>query len=133
VRARHRPDFEWRLERESCIVNPVKELRAEYYDHASPAAGRARCGPGPVTLSAPAAVAIGVDAGDKAAAEARDSRMERLAYALHEDAALVLCRGCHGTRKSPRCLDVRDHNSILTSVGRRVAPAPGRASGSKVS
>ena len=29
--------------------------------------------------------------------------MELSAYALHEDAALVLCRG-HGTRKSPRCL-----------------------------
>jgi hypothetical protein len=77
--------------------------------------------------------AIGVDAGDKAAAEARDPRMELLAYALHEGAALILYRGRHGTRKSPRCLDERDHTSILTSVGRRVAPAPGRAIGSKVS
>jgi len=25
LRARHLPDFEWRLERESCIVNPVEE------------------------------------------------------------------------------------------------------------
>jgi hypothetical protein len=59
--------------------------------------------------------------------------MELLAYALHEGAALILYRGRHGTRKSPRCLDERDHTSILTSVGRRVAPAPGRAIGSKVS
>jgi hypothetical protein len=86
-----------------------------------------------VTLSAPAVVAIGVDAGDKAAAEAKDPRMELSAYTLHEDAALVLCRGRHGTRKRPRCLDERDNNYILTSVGRRVAPAPGRAIGSKVS
>jgi hypothetical protein len=59
--------------------------------------------------------------------------MELLAYALHDDAALVLCRGRHGTRKSPRCLDERNDNYILTSVGRRVAPASGRAIGSKVS
>jgi hypothetical protein len=25
VRARHQSDFEWRVERESCIVNPVEE------------------------------------------------------------------------------------------------------------
>jgi hypothetical protein len=59
--------------------------------------------------------------------------MELLAYALHEDAALVLCRGRHRTRKSPRCLGERDHTYILTSFGRRVAPAPGRAIGSQVS
>jgi hypothetical protein len=59
--------------------------------------------------------------------------MELSAYALHEDAALVLCRGRDGTRKSPRCLVERDHNYTLTSVGRRVAPAPGRAIESKVS
>ena len=59
--------------------------------------------------------------------------MELSAYALHEDAALVLCRGRHGTRKSLRRLDERDHGYILTSVGRRVAPAPGRAIGRKVS
>jgi hypothetical protein len=58
--------------------------------------------------------------------------MELSAYALHEDTALVLCRGRRGMRKSPRCLDERD-NYILTSVGRRGAPAPGRAIGSKVS
>jgi hypothetical protein len=86
-----------------------------------------------VTLSAPAVVAIGVDAGDKAAAEAKDPRMELSAYTLREQAALVICRGRHGTRKSPRCLDERDHNYILTSVGRCVAPAPGRAIRSKVS
>jgi hypothetical protein len=59
--------------------------------------------------------------------------MELSAYALHGDAALVLCRGIHGTRKSPRCLDEGDHGYILTSVGRRVASAPGRAIGRKVS
>jgi hypothetical protein len=59
--------------------------------------------------------------------------MELSAYALHGDAALALCRGRHGTRKSPRCHDERDHNYILASVDRRVAPAPGRAIGSKVS
>jgi hypothetical protein len=47
--------------------------------------------------------------------------MELSAYALHEDAALVLCRG-HGTRKSPRRLDERGHGYILISVGRRVSP-----------
>ena len=82
-----------------------------------------------MTLSVPAIVAIGVDAGDKAAAEAKDPRMELSAYALHEDTALVLCRGRHGTRKSPRCLDEGDHGYILTSLGRHVAPAPGRAIG----
>jgi hypothetical protein len=72
-------------------------------------------------------VAIGVDAGDKAAAEAKDPRMELLANALHEDAALMFCQGRHGTRQSPRYLDRRNLNYIyiLTSVGRRVAPASG--------
>jgi hypothetical protein len=37
-----------------------------------------------VTLSAPALAAIGVDAGDKAAAEAKDPLMERSTYALHD-------------------------------------------------
>jgi hypothetical protein len=58
--------------------------------------------------------------------------MELSVYALHADAALVLCRGRHGTCKSPRRVDEGDCNYILTSVGRRVAPAPGRAIGSKV-
>ena len=58
--------------------------------------------------------------------------MELSAYALHEDAALVLCRG-HGTRKSPRRLDERGLGYILISVGRRVAPDPRRAIGRKVS
>ena len=61
--------------------------------------------------------------------------MELSAYALHEDAALVLCRGRHGTRQSLRCLDERDLNCIyihiLTSVGRRVAPASGEPSEEK--
>jgi hypothetical protein len=78
-------------------------------------------------------MAIGVDASDKAAAEAKDPRMELSAYALHEDAALFLCRGRHGTRTSRRCLDERDHGYILISVGRRVAPAPGGAIEKKVS
>jgi hypothetical protein len=44
---------------------------------------------------------------------------------------MVLCRGRHGTRKNPRWLDEGDHGYILTSVGRRVAPAPGIAVGKK--
>jgi hypothetical protein len=84
-------------------------------------------------LSAPAVVAIGVDAGDKAPAEARDPRMELSACAVHVDAALVLCRGSQRTRECPRCLGERDYSYILTSVGRRVAPARGRAIGSEVS
>ncbi len=59
--------------------------------------------------------------------------MELSAYALHKDAVLALCRGRHGTRESPRCLAERDHGYILTSVGRRVAAAPGRAIGGKMS
>jgi hypothetical protein len=55
---------------------------------------------------------IGVNTGDKSAAEARDLQMKRSAYALHEDMALVVCRGR------------RD---------RRVAPAPGRVIRRKVS
>lgn len=83
-------------------------------------------------------MAIRVDAGDKAAAEAKGPRMDLSAYAPLEDAALALCRARHGTRKSPRCLDARclderDHRYILTPSGRRVAPASGRATGRKVS
>jgi hypothetical protein len=78
-------------------------------------------------------VAIGVDVGDKAAAEAKDPRMDLSAYALHEDAALVLCQSRGGMRKSPRCLDERGHGYILTWVGRRVAPPPRRAIGRNVS
>jgi hypothetical protein len=59
--------------------------------------------------------------------------MELSVQALHADAALILCRGRHGTRASPRCLDERDDNHVVTSVGRRVAPASGRAIGSNVS
>ena len=132
MRARHQPDFEWRAERESYTVNSVEEYALKIVRPWLAACG-AGCESGPVTLSAPAVVAIGVDAGDKAAAEAKDPRMELSAYDLHEDAALVLCRGRHGTCKSPRCLDETDHGYILTSVGRRVAPAAGRAIGSKVS
>src|ERR1700704_4224575 len=40
-------------------------MRAEHREPALLAACWARCGPGPVTLSAPAVVAIGGDAGDK--------------------------------------------------------------------
>jgi hypothetical protein len=59
--------------------------------------------------------------------------MELSTYALLDNAALVLCRGHHGTRKSPRCLDEADHGHISTSVGRRLAPAPGGAIGRKIS
>ena len=77
-------------------------------------------------------VAIGIDASDKAAAEAKDPRMELSAYALHEDAALILCRGRHGTFKSPEYLDERGHGYTLTLVIRRVAPAPSISIGRKV-
>ena len=53
--------------------------------------------------------------------------MELSTYALHDNAALVLCRGHHGTRKSPRCLGEADNGHIRTSVGRRLAHAPGVA------
>jgi hypothetical protein len=59
--------------------------------------------------------------------------MELSNDALHDDAELVLCRGRHGTRKSWRCLDEADHGHIRTSDGRRLAPAPGGAIGSKMS
>jgi hypothetical protein len=75
-------------------------------------------------LPARAVVAIGVDAGD---AEAKDSRMELSAHALHEDAATALCRGRRGTRESLRRLDERDHGYVLASGGRR--PSSGRAVG----
>ena len=74
-------------------------------------------------------VATGADADDKAAGEAKDHRMELSAHAPHQDAALVLCRRRQGTRRSARCLDERDHRYVLASVGRRIAPAPGRAIG----
>jgi hypothetical protein len=92
-------------------------------------------------MSASPVVAIGVDASDKAAAEAKSPRMDLSAYvfdALHEDAALVLCRGrdrtCAGPRLCLMRLDGRGHGYILTSsVGSRVALASGRAIGTEVS
>ena len=71
-----------------------------------------------------------VDAGDEVTAEAKDLRMKPSVYPLHEDAAMVPCRGRRGIPKSPRCLDP---NYILTTVGRRVASAPGGAIASAVS
>jgi hypothetical protein len=58
--------------------------------------------------------------------------MELLAYAFRKDAALVNCQGRHETRKSSRCLDGWGRDCLHTSVGPRVAPAPGKAIGSKV-
>jgi hypothetical protein len=73
-------------------------------------------------------VAIGVDASDKAATQAKGPTMNRSAYvfdALREDARLVLCRGCDRTRAGPslrlRRLDGRVRRYILTSVNGRVA------------
>ena len=86
-----------------------------------------------MTLSAPAVVAIGVDAGDKAAAEAKDPRMELSAYALHEDAALVLCRGRHGTRKSPRCLGEGATVTFPHRLAGALRPLPAEPSEDKVS
>jgi hypothetical protein len=59
--------------------------------------------------------------------------MELSADALHAVAALVLCRGRHGMRKSPQRLDEWGHGYSLISVGWRVAPALRRAIGRKVS
>jgi hypothetical protein len=105
-------------------MNPTSRtrIRAELCDRASVAACRARCGSESVTLSALAVAAVmGFDAGHRAATEAKDPRMELSAYALREDAALVLCRGRHGMRRRPRHLDERGFGCSLISVGRRVA------------
>jgi hypothetical protein len=59
--------------------------------------------------------------------------MELSVHALHADAALVPCRGRHGTRNSPRRFDERDHHYILASVGRCVAAVSGTTIGSNVS
>jgi hypothetical protein len=78
-------------------------------------------------------VAIGVDAGDKPAAESKDPLMDLSAYIIHEDTKLVLSRGRHGKRASPRCLDERDHGYILASVGRRAALTARTGIGKKAS
>jgi hypothetical protein len=59
--------------------------------------------------------------------------MDLSAYTLHEDVKLVLCRGRHGKRTSPRCPDERRDGYILTSVGRRVALTTRRGIARKVS
>jgi hypothetical protein len=64
-------------------------------------------------------MAIGVDAGDKAAAEARDPRMELSAC----DAAMVLCRAATERVKVTGALT--RETSIAFTFGRRVAPASG--------
>ena len=57
--------------------------------------------------------------------------MELSAYALYEDAAVVLCRGPYGRRrKSQRCLE-STHGYSVTSVGRRLARVPRTAIGRK--
>jgi hypothetical protein len=48
--------------------------------------------------------------------------MELSADTLHADAALILCRGRHGTREGPRYLDQKDHSYIL-SWPARCAPS----------
>jgi len=85
-----------------------------------------------VTPSAPAVVGTGVDADEKAVAEAKEPRMELSAHGLYQDAALVLCRRRDGTRGSPLCLNER-HHGYLASVGRRIASASGGAIGRKAS
>jgi hypothetical protein len=84
-------------------------------------------------LSTPAIVAIGADAGEKATAEAKDPRMDLSAYALYEDAALLLCWGRHGTRESPRCLDRRDHGYILISLAGALRLLPAELSEDRAS
>ena len=75
MRARHQSDFEWRAEREAYSINPVEEYAPNNCDQASLAACGFAAGQ-PVTLYRHRPVAIGVDAGDKAAAESKDPRME---------------------------------------------------------
>jgi len=94
----------------------------------------------PVTISASPVVAIGVDAGDKAAAEAKGPRMDLstcVFEALHEDATLVLSRGRDRTHAGPRLrlvrLDGRGRGYILTPVGSRVALASRGVIGAEVS
>jgi hypothetical protein len=124
--ARHHPDFEWPAERESYSITPVEEYAPKIVT------GRRWRLAGLLQVSTRDAIGTG-RGGDKVAGEAKDLRMELSAYALHEDAAVFVRRGRHGTRESPRYLDERDHGYILTSVGRRVTPAPGRAIGRKMS
>jgi hypothetical protein len=85
-------------------------------------------------------VAIGVDASDKAAAEAKGPRMDLSVYvfdALHEDAALVLCRGATECVRARvlclRRLDERAAVYILTSINGRPALASRGAVGTEVS
>jgi hypothetical protein len=135
VRARHQPDFEWQAERESCTVNPVQEyapIPAELCDQASLAACRARCGSESVTLSAPAVVAIGVDAGDK-----RLPKRRILGWSCRPTPFMRTLRWSFaGATERVRVRGVsteRGHGYILISVGRRVSPDPRRAIGRKVS
>ena len=85
-------------------------------------------------------VAIGVDADDKAAPEAKGPGMDFSADvfdALHEDATLVLGRGRDRTRVGPRLMSHSSRREwpgyILTSIAARIAFACHRAMGTQVS
>jgi hypothetical protein len=76
-------------------------------------------------------VAFAFDAGDEAAAEAKDPRMELLAYALHEAPALVLRRGRRGPRKCPRCPDEGATVLVLHGLAGALRPPPAEPSAEK--
>ncbi len=59
--------------------------------------------------------------------------MELSASALHEDAALDLCRGRHGTRKSPRCLGEGATVTFSHRLAGALRPLPAEPSEDKVS
>jgi hypothetical protein len=116
-----RTRFEWRAKRESCIVTFGTLVNRRRWRLL-----------GSLRVRTGEAIGIGVSIGfDKAAAEAKDPRMELSTDALYDDGELVLCRGRHGTLNSPRCLGEADHGHI--SVGHQVATVPGGAIGRKMS
>ena len=82
------------------------------------------------------APAIGVDASDQAAAEAKDAGMDPSAC-VFDTFHQIPCRGRDRTRAAPHlCLthvDERGHDYVLASVGSRVALASRRAIGTEVS
>ena len=99
-----------------------------------------RCGSELVTISASPVVTIGVDAGGRAAAEAKGPGMELSACvfdALHEDARSVLGRGRDRTRADARLMSHSSRRErpgyILTSIAARIGFACHTAIGTQVS
>jgi hypothetical protein len=99
-----------------------------------------RCGSELVTISASPVVTIGVDAGGRAAAEAKGPGMELSACVfdtLHEDARLVRGRGRDRTHAGSRLMSHSSRREwpgyILTSIAARIAFACHTAIGTQVS